>query len=64
MQEEDLLIDPEEQTERKLVHYMALAVVAVTAAGILFLALRPWLQRMSEEQDAAAPPEDAAAEAI
>lgn len=61
MQEEDLLVDPEEQEEKQLVHYMALAVVAITAVGILVLALRPWIQRMREEQDAEAPPETAAA---
>lgn len=48
-QEEKQLVDPEEQTERKLVHSMALAIVAITAGGILFLAIRPWIQRFREE---------------
>ena len=50
-QDEELLVDPEEQTERELVHYMALAIVVIIAGAILFLAIRPWLQRF-REQDA------------
>lgn len=48
-QEEEQLVDPEEQTERKLVHSMALAIVAIIAGAILFLAIRPWIQRFREE---------------
>ena len=50
MQQEDLLLDPEEEMEKKLVNYMALGIVAVVALLILFLALRPWIQRFREEQ--------------
>jgi hypothetical protein len=48
MQQEDLLLDPEEEMEKKLVNYMALAIVAVIVGGILILALRPWIQRLRE----------------
>jgi flagellar biosynthesis/type III secretory pathway M-ring protein FliF/YscJ len=50
-QDEDLLVDPEEQMEGRLVHKMALVIVAIIAFGILFLAIRPWIQRF-REQDA------------
>lgn len=49
MQDEELLLDPEEQTEQKLVNNMAKAIVAVVAGLILFLAIRPWIQRYREE---------------
>jgi hypothetical protein len=49
MQEDVLYEDPEEQTEKKLVNSMAVAVVAVIVGGILILALRPWIQRFREE---------------
>jgi flagellar biosynthesis/type III secretory pathway M-ring protein FliF/YscJ len=50
MQQEDLLLDPEEETEKQLVNYMAMGIVAVVALLILILALRPWIQRLRQEQ--------------
>lgn len=48
-QDENLLIDPEEQMEGRLVHKMALVIVAIVAIGILVLAMRPWLERFQEQ---------------
>jgi hypothetical protein len=39
-------LDPEEETEKKLVRYMGLAVLAVVAAGLTALALMPLLKRI------------------
>lgn len=50
MQQEELLLDPEEETEKQLVNYMAMGIVAVVALLILILALRPWIQRLRQEQ--------------
>ena len=51
MQQEENLLDPEEDTEKKLVNSMALAIVAVVGGLILLLALRPWIQRYLEEHN-------------
>jgi len=51
MVENTVRADPEEESEKKLVHTMALAVVAITIGGILVLALRPWIQRFRERNE-------------
>jgi hypothetical protein len=52
MQQEEHLLDPEEETEKKLVNVMALAIVAVVAGLVIILALRPWIQRYAAEKQA------------
>ncbi|MEJ2752364.1 MAG: hypothetical protein P8169_06770 [Chloroflexota bacterium] len=56
MLEETVSVDSEEESERKLVHSMALAVVTVIIGGIIVLALRPWIQRFRKRNDGADAP--------
>jgi len=49
MANEDLLLDPEEETEKKLVNYMGIGIAAAIAGLILILTLRPWIQRLREK---------------
>ena len=49
MQQEELLPDPEEETEKKLVNYMAVGIIIAVAGLILILALLPWIRRYQQE---------------
>jgi putative flippase GtrA len=49
MAQENLLLDPEEETEKKLVNYMAVGIVAAIVGLILILVLFPRIQRLREE---------------
>jgi hypothetical protein len=49
MEQEELLLDPEEETEKKLVNYMAVGIVVAIAGLIVILAILPRIQRYREE---------------
>lgn len=50
----------EEATEQRTINYMAIGVVVIGAAGLLFLALRPLLKQMRAEDVATSDNEMAA----
>jgi len=49
MEQEELFPDPEEETEKKLVNYMGVGIMAAIAGLIFILALLPWIQRLREK---------------